>query len=83
VVYFNAYLLTKKCRFELLTERKQKEFIETAFKKDATFKSEIKGLIIGHFTVIEFTIYNSNKSDFNKRILTMILQRIKGVMASL
>ena len=80
VKYFSSYLLSKKCRFDSLTEIKQQNFIGTAFKKDISFKSEIKGMIVGHFTVVEFTIYSSNKSDFNKRILTMIQQRITSVI---
>jgi len=80
VKYFKSYLLNKKCRFDGLTEIKQLDFVDAAFKKDISFKSEIKGMIVGHFTVIEFTIYSSNKSDFNKRILTMIQQRITSVI---
>ena len=80
VKYFSSYLLSKKCRFDSLTEIKQQNFIGAAFSKDISFKSEIKGMIIGHFTVVEFVIYSSNKSDFNKRILAMIKQRITSVI---
>ena len=80
VKYFRSYLLAKRCRFDSLTELKQLDFIYAAFKKDISFKSEIKGMILGHFTIVEFEIYSSNKSDFNKRILTMIQQRIQSVI---
>jgi hypothetical protein len=80
VKYFRAYLLTQKCQFDNLTVLKQEAFIEAAFKRDVSFKSELKGIVIGHFTVVEFSIYSSNKSDFNKRILKMIQQRIRSVM---
>ncbi|MDG1477031.1 MAG: glyoxalase [Vicingaceae bacterium] len=81
VKYFSDYLLSKKCRFNNLSELKQAEFITAAFKKDSSFKSELKGMIIGQFTVLEFTIYCSNKNDFNKRILAMIHQRITSVIS--
>ena len=80
VKYFRSYLISKKCRFDSITEIKQLDFIDAAFKKDISFKSEIKGMIIGHFTVFEYSIYSSNKPDFNKRILTMIKQRIISVI---
>lgn len=80
VKYFRSYLLNKKCPFDSLIEIKQLDFIDAAFKRDISFKSEIKGMILGHFTVFEFTIYSSNKSDFNKRILTMIQQRMTSVI---
>ena len=81
VKYFRFYLLTKKCQFDNLTPLKKEAFVHAAFKKDVAFKSEIKGMIIGHFTVFELTIYSSNKSDFNKRILTMVQQRISSVIS--
>jgi hypothetical protein len=80
VNYFRFYLLSKKCRFDSLTEIKRLDFIDAAFKKDISFKSEIKGMIVGHFTVFEYSIYISSKHDFNKRILTMIKQRIVSVI---
>ena len=80
IAYFKEYLLSKKCKFNQLSELKKAAFIDAAFKRDISFKSELKGMIIGHFTVFEFSIYCSNKSDFNKRILKMIQQRITSVI---
>ena len=83
VAYFKAYLVTKKCKFNELSELKRIAFIEAAFQKDNAFKSELKGIIIGQFTTKEFEIYCSNKNDFNKRILKMVEQRIISVIEQL
>jgi len=80
VAYFKAYLIVKKCKFESLSKEQQGNYITTAFKKDSAFKLELRGLIIGHFTTDEFAIYSKHKSDFNKRILAMIQQRIISVI---
>jgi hypothetical protein len=80
VVYFKTYLISKKIQFKELSNLKKNEIISTAFKKDNAFKSELKGMILGHFTVEEFTVYSNFKSDCNKRILTMIEQRITSVI---
>ena len=80
VEYFKEYLLVKKCKFTELNELKQLAFIKAAFLRDNSFKAELKGLIIGQFTVEEFSLYSKYKSDFNKRILTMIEQRILSVI---
>lgn len=80
VEYFKEYLLVKKCKFADLSESKRVAFIKAAFLRDNSFKAELKGLIIGQFTVEEFSLYNKYKSDFNKRILTMIEQRILSVI---
>jgi hypothetical protein len=78
VAYLKKYLLTKK--FNEVTEPKKIAFISSAFQRDNSFKSELKGIIIGQFTVAEFNLYTQHKSDFNKRIITMIQQRIISVI---
>ena len=80
VAYFKAYLIIKKCKFGTLSNLKQRDYVTAAFKKDSAFKLELRGLIIGHFTTDEFVIYSKSKSDFNKRILAMIQQRITSVI---
>lgn len=80
IAFFKAYIITKKFKFNEVSNLKKVDFITTVFKKDNAFKSELKGLIIGHFTVGEFKLYSDNKSDYNKRILTMIEQRLTSVL---
>ena len=80
VAYFKHYLTAKKCKFSELSELKKLEFIAGTFSKDNSFKTELKGLIIGQLAVDEFEIYSSCKSDCNKRILAMIKQRLESVI---
>ena len=68
------------CQFDQLSELKKKQFIAAVFKQDNTFKSELKGIVIGQFTTEEFAIYYERRSDLNKRILAMIEQRISSVI---
>ena len=80
VAYFKEYILSKKCKFNELGELKQLDFISAAFQKDIAFRSEIKGLIIGQLTVSEYNQYITSKTDYNKRILKMIQQRLVSVI---
>ena len=80
VAYFKEYFLSKKCKFNELGELKQLDFISSAFLKDIAFRSEIKGLIIGQLTVSEYNQYITSKTDYNKRILKMIQQRLVSVI---
>ncbi|MDF1673901.1 MAG: glyoxalase [Vicingaceae bacterium] len=80
VSYFKEYLKSKNILFKSLTEQRKIEFIDSAFQKDNAFKSEVKGLIIGHLTEDEFQDYSSYKGDFNKRILAMVKQRVVSVI---
>lgn len=76
IAYFNHYLSIQKFDFNDLSELKKIEFIEHTFSKDSQCKNEIKGMIIGHFTLDEFSIYKNFIKESNKRILNMVKERI-------
>ena len=82
MAYFEHYLTIQKFDFKDFTEIKKTEFIERAFSKDSQFRNEIKGIIIGHFTLDEFAIYKNFSKDSNKRILTMVKERILSTLTN-
>ena len=76
VAFFNHYVASKKIAFSELTSLKKKETMERIFKTDHVFKTELKGLIIGQFTVEEFDAYATQAAAQNKRMITMLKQRL-------
>jgi hypothetical protein len=76
VAFFNHYVASKKIAFAELTSLKKTETIERIFKTDHLFKTELKGLIIGQFTVEEFDAYATQAAAQNKRMITMTKQRL-------
>tara|TARA_B110000977_G_scaffold89060_1_gene118338 strand:- start:168 stop:551 length:384 start_codon:yes stop_codon:yes gene_type:complete len=82
LVYIKEYLISNKKRFEEFSSLKKIEILTLIFKNDNSLKTELKGIIIGHFTTDEFFIYCTNKTEYNKRILAMIRQRITSVIDS-
>lgn len=58
-------------------ENKFNSIVNTHIKKNMVLKNQYLGLIIGMFTTEEFGIYLENDAEFNKRIITMIGQRLK------
>jgi len=52
------------------------EKVQHILKKDAVLKNKLIGVVIGMFTVDELQIYQTAASEFNKRILSMLAQRI-------
>lgn len=58
-------------------EKKFNSIVNTHIGKNMIWKNQYLGLIIGQFTTDEFAIYLENNSEFNKRIITMIGQRLK------
>jgi hypothetical protein len=80
ITHFQEYLLNMNCNFDVFSNLEKQNYIFKVFNRDNSFKWELKGVIIGHFTKHEFTDYCCNKNDFNKRILTMIKERLISVL---
>ena len=79
IAFFQNYLKKKKIDFSGLSELQKNEVISKAFKNDNLFKTEIRGLVIGHFTLEEYNMYQTIAADSNKRIMAMIEERLQSV----
>ena len=75
---FIAYCLKQKSTFFKLSVSKKLEYIEQNIQRDMKFRDFLKGIIIGFFTIDEYKIYNLNASNLNKRIITMLIERLKS-----
>lgn len=58
-------------------------YIEQVFKKDNKVKILFIGLVLALLTTEEVEIYYQNESEFNKRILTMLIERLKNQISQL
>jgi len=76
VLFFEHQSLKKKVLFAELSDVKKEALIAEIFKNDSQFKIELRGLIIGHFTTEEYRVYKEISIDSNKRIMTMIKERL-------
>lgn len=74
---FTNYIEKRKGVFYDLSLEKKITYIENSLIKDQKFRSFLKGLIIGHFTVAEYQKYSLNSSSLNKRIINMLIQRLQ------
>lgn len=50
--------------------------LHTLFSKNIPLRNQYLGIVVGQFTVLEYNEYNENHSEFNKRIIAMIKQRL-------
>ena len=73
---FSNYIAKRKNVFFELELPKQLDYIEHAVQKDTKFRNNLKGLIIGQFSVEEYDLYTQNSSALNKRIITIIKERL-------
>ncbi len=75
ILVFKNYILKYKSTFTELPLEKKLDYIENAIQKNIKFRTLIIGLIIGHLTVEEYTLYTQNTSALNKRIINMVKER--------
>ena len=73
---FRNYIEKHKSVFYDLSLEKRLDYIENAIQKDMKLRNSMKGMIIGHFTVEEYGIYIENSSALNKRMMTIVKDRL-------
>ncbi len=74
---FKNYIRKHKNAFYDLSTDKGLIYIENAINKDIKFRNSIKGMVIGQFTVEEYLLYIENSSALNKRMMTIVKQRLQ------
>ncbi len=78
VEVFKNYAQKHKNVFYDLSIEKRIDYIENAIHKDMKFRNSLKGMIIGQFTVDEYLLYMQNSSALNKRMMSIVKDRIKS-----
>ncbi|MFK7833132.1 MAG: glyoxalase [Winogradskyella sp.] len=76
IAVFRNYIKKRKNVFLNLTLQKQLDYIDHAIQKDMKFRNALKGIIIGQFTVEEYELYVENSSALNKRMMTIVRERL-------
>ena len=75
---FLNYLAKNKMALKNQTLEKKEATIENALQKDIKLRNVLKGIIIGLFTADEYAVYLKNSSGLNKRIMSMLMERLKS-----
>jgi hypothetical protein len=75
---FATYIKKNKIDFEAKTVEAKLVVIDNAIQKDIKFSNTMKGIIIGLFTTEEYTNYSKNTSSINKRMMSMLIERLKN-----
>ncbi|QDP85917.1 glyoxalase [Chryseobacterium sp. SNU WT5] len=75
---FKTYAERQKVDAVTLKPEKKKVFIEQSLQKDSVLKNTMIGMTIGMFNQEELERYSLESKDYNKRIITMLIERIKS-----
>lgn len=74
---FQRYIIRGKNKFHELKIDARLDYIANAIQKDIKFRNSLKGIILGQFTLEEYTVYSLNSSALNKRIMNMAIKRLQ------
>ena len=78
ITSFLYHAVKNKIDFYGYTAEKKVLVIENAIQKDIKFRNALKGMIIALFTLDEYTVYRKNSSNINKRMMSMLIERLKS-----
>ena len=78
IASFLNYISKNKADFYTHTVEKKMAIIENAIQKDIKFRNALKEMIIGLFTADEYGLYIKNSSSLNKRMMSMLTERLKS-----
>ena len=76
LVLFHACLAKNKSAFTGLSAEEKEKKINQLFQKDLRFKNQSLGAIVGMLTAEEYAIYAEDTSSLDRRIVSMLKQRI-------
>jgi hypothetical protein len=78
IATFQLYLNQTKIPFKDYSFDKKMKTIEVALLKDIPFQNMLRGIVLGLFTLNEYSLYSKNTSGFNKRIRSMLIERLQS-----
>lgn len=78
IASFKNYISKNKKEYYNLSLEKKMNTIDNAIHKDVKYRNTLKGMIVGLFTIEDYTIYIENSTELNKRMLNMLIERLKS-----
>ena len=77
---FKNELKNSKKSFSNLTQENKIQLLNNLFIKDNVLRNKLIGITIGHFTILEYVVYSKNIVATNKRIISIVKERILSSM---
>lgn len=80
---FQQFLVDTKVDFVNLSLNLKKAKISNSIKQNTQIKNLYLGMIIGFFSLNEYSFYTQNKKEINKRIVSLLIERISSQLEKL
>ena len=78
VEIFKYYIIKNKLPFGEFLIDKKLVYIEKTILNDNKFRNLLIGITIGFLKIEEYKTYSKNSSALNKRIISMLIERLKS-----
>ena len=78
IASFISYIEKNKVGFSSKTIEAKLAVIDNAIQKDSKFRNAMKGIVVGLFTTEEYNYYSKNTSAVDKRMMSMLMERLKS-----
>ncbi len=78
---FRNHISESKNTFYSLSLENKVLFIENSLQKNIVLKNKLLGVALGMFTMEEFAVYSDKASLYNKRIMSLVVERIRSQTA--
>ncbi len=76
IAIVDKYLSKEKNIYFALSDKYRPGYITDNFWQDFKMRNDLKGLVMGWFTLEEYLIYSKNESEYNKRMMSILKQRV-------
>lgn len=75
---FKNYIKKHKNVFYGLSIEKRLDYIDNAIHRDMKFRNNLKGIVMGQFTLEEYALYIQNSSALNKRMMGIVKETVQA-----
>ena len=75
---FKTYIQKRKNVYNALNVNQKLNYVAHSMQKDMKFRNQLKGMIVGLFSLEEYELYIKNSSALNKRMMSLMIQRIQN-----
>lgn len=75
---FKTYIQKRKNVYHTLNANQKLNYVAHSIQKDIKFRNQLKGMIVGLFSLEEYELYIKNSSALNKRMMNLMIQRIQN-----
>ena len=83
IAIFRQYCRDRKGKFFHLSPEQKHAYIDQAVQRDFRFRNFLLGNVTGLFTLAEYGMFLSNKSELTRRAMDLVAQRLRDSLGEL